>query len=203
VVPAVGADGKVRVHIQTKELVTLEHRSGPDAPWEHGCETPCDVRLPAADEYRVVGIGLNESVPFSLTAPNGDVVTIHVAPGIKSRAKTGEIMTFTGAVLLVGAVVVGIGASDPGKTFQANGVTDNYNWDVIAVGTTVAVAGLITGILGGAWWYDNSHSRVAGDVQQGADQPARGSNEPRYLTGMRMGAPNIQAYTAPLFSTTF
>ncbi len=198
---APGADGLVQIHIETKELVTLEHRSGPTAPWQHGCETPCDTRLPGADEFRVVGNGVNESEPFSLTTPKGDVVKIHVAPGLKSRARIGEILTFTGAVLVVGALVVGIGASDPGATFPANGQTDNYNWNVIAVGTGVAVVGLVSGILGGAWWYDNSHTRVAGDVQ--GDQPARGGLEPRYQTGMRMAGPAMPSYTAQLFSTSF
>ena len=183
------------------ELVTLEHRTGPGAPWERGCETPCDARLPGADEFRIVGQGVNESEPFSLTTPKGDVVKIHVSPGLKSRAKIGEVMTFTGAVLFVGALVVGIGASDPGATFNANGTTNNYNWNVIAVGTTIGVAGLVTGILGGSWWYDNSRTRVAGDVQ--ADQPARGGLEPRYQTGLRLAGPEIPIYGAPLFTTSF
>jgi len=195
------ADGLVKVHIATKELVILEHRSGPTAPWTAGCETPCDARLPAADEYRIVGTGVNESEPFVLTAPKGDEVTVHVSPGLKKRERLGEILTISGAVVTIGAVAIGIAAADPSRTFNASGTTDNYNWNVIAVGTAVAVVGITTGILGGAWWYDNSQTRVAGDVQ--ADPPARGGLEPRYQTGMRMSAPNIATYSATLFSTSF
>ena len=200
------ADGLVKVHIQTKELVTIEHRRGPEAAWEHGCETPCDARLPANDEYRIVGNGVVDSPTFLLTSPKGDMVKVHVAPGIKSKAKVGEILTFTGAVLVVGALVVGIGSADPGSVFSSNGGnnTDNYNWDVLAVGTGVAVAGIVTGVLGGAWWYDNSHTRIAGDVQEEGTQPAsRGGMEPRYQTGMRFAAPGLQTYSAPIFSTSF
>jgi hypothetical protein len=200
---APAAEGTIKVHIQTKELVTLEHRSGPDASWQHGCQTPCDAQLPAADEYRVIGEGVNESQPFSLTVPKGDTVTIHVSPGLKSKEKTGEIMTITGAVVFVGAVVAGIAAADPSVINQANstGVTNNYNWNVIAVGTTVALAGLVTGILGGAWWYDNSHTKVAGDVQ--GDQPVRGGLEPRYQTGLRQTIPNLPSYGTPVLSLSF
>ena len=200
VASAPGADGTVQVHIATKELVTLEHRS-PGGAWQRVCETPCDARVPGGDEFRIVGEGINDSQPFSLTTPKGDVVKIHVAPGIKRKAKIGEYMTFTGAVLFVGALVVGIGAADPGSTFQANGSTNNYNWDVIAVGTAIGVVGAVSTILGGAWWYDNSQTRVAGDVQ--GDQPARGGLEPRYQTGLRVSAPAAPMYSAPILSATF
>ncbi len=39
---AQAGDGLVKIHIATKELVSLEHRSGPGAPWQFACETPCD-----------------------------------------------------------------------------------------------------------------------------------------------------------------
>jgi hypothetical protein len=199
--PVESTEGLVEIHIATKELVTLEHRSGPGAPWQFGCQTPCDKKLPGADEFRAVAEGAVDSEPFNLTTPKGDTVKIHVAPGLKSKAKVGEYMTFTGAVLFVGALVVGIGASDPSATFNANGSTNNYNWNVIAVGTAIGVAGLATGIVGGAWWYDNSSTRVAGDIQ-GA-QPARGGLEPHYQTGMRMNGPSAPVYGAPLFSASF
>jgi hypothetical protein len=195
-------DGKVEVHIQTKELVTLEHRSGPDGAWQFGCQTPCDTRLPAGDQYRVVGEGLNESEPFALTSPNGDVVKISVSPGLRKRERTGEILTLAGAAVFVGAVVVGLAAANPGSVFQANGSTDNYNWNVIAVGTGVAVAALTTGIVGASWWYDNSRTRVAGDVQ--GEPPARGANDPRFAPGLRLaGSVMPPAYTATVFTTSF
>jgi hypothetical protein len=203
------ADGLVKIHIMTKELVTLEHRSGANAPWQHACETPCDTRLPPADEYRIVGEGVAESSSFSLTTPKGDEVKIHVAPGLKSKAKIGEVLTFTGAVLVVGAIVVGVGAADPSSVFNASGQTDNYNWNVIEVATGIAVTGVVAGILGGAWWYDNSHTRVAGDLQENDQRspppPVRGGLEPAYQTGMRLSGPGlgVPSYTAPLFTTSF
>jgi len=198
-----GADGLVMVHIQTKELVTLEHRSGPNGAWQVGCETPCDARLPVGDEYRVVGAGVNESGTFALSTPKGDTVKVHVAPALKSRERLGQALTITGAVVTVGALVVGVAASDPGATFSSttSGATDNYNWNVIAVGTAVALAGLTTAIVGGAFWYDNTETRVAGDVQ--GQQPARGDIEPRYQTGMRTNGVTLPSYSATLFSTTF
>jgi hypothetical protein len=192
----VAGDGLVKVHIETKELVTVEHRSGPGAPWQVACETPCDTRLPAADEYRIVGQGLNPSKTFVLTTPKGDTVKVHVAPGLKHREKVGEVLTITGAVVTVGGLIVGLAAASPSSVFQADGTTNMTNWNVIAAGTTVALAGLVTGILGGAWWYDNAHTRVAGDVQ--GEPPARGGVEPRFQTGLRSATPA----TGPVYSTT-
>jgi hypothetical protein len=199
--PAVGADGRVEIHIATKELVTLEHRSGPGAPWVTACQTPCDERLPAGDEYRVIGEGLNDSNVFALTSPRGDTVKIHVAPGFKKKERIGKIMTITGGVVFVGAAVIGLVAANPGNDFNASGTTNNYNWDVIIVGTTIAVAGLATAIVGGSYWYNNAETRVAGDIQ--GEQPVLGGIEPRYQTGMRMGAPTAPVYSTSLFSTTF
>jgi hypothetical protein len=199
--PAPLVDGKVEVHIHTKELVTIEHRASPNDPWETACETPCDARLPAGDQYRVVGEGVNPSETFALTSPTGDVVTIHVAPGLKKRARIGEALTIGGAVVFVGAAVIGLVAANPQGAFSANGATDNYNWDVIAVGTGIALAGLTTAIFGGSWWYNNASTRVAGDVQ--ADQPTRGSIDNRYQTGMRMNGPAIPTYSTSVFSTSF
>ena len=197
--PAV-ADGLVEVHIQTKELVALEHRTGPDAAWQVACETPCDTRLPAGDEYRVTGRGLNDSEVFALTSPKGNVVRIHVAPGFTKRERIGKIMTIGGGVVLVGAVVIGLAAADPSKTFNADGSTNNYNWNVIAVGTGFALAGLTTAIFGASWWYDNAHTRIGGDIQ--GEQPAHGGIEPRYQTAFRLGAPSMTAGTT-LFSHSF
>ncbi len=146
-------------------------------------------------------MGLNESKPFVLTTPKGDTVKIHVAPGLRQREKIGEALTITGAALTVGALIVGLAAAEPSSVFSSSGSTDNANWNVIAVGTGVAVVGLVTGIFGGAWWYDNAHTRVAGDIQ--GEPPARGGLEPRYQTGMRVAVPNLPSYSATLFTASF
>jgi hypothetical protein len=193
----------IQVHIRTKELVVLERRSSADGAWQPACETPCDARLPVGDDYRMVGPGLNDSKVFQLGTGKDGVANLSFRVGQKKKEKIGEYMTIGGAVLFVGGVVGGLAAADPGSIFNSNGGnnSNDYNFNVIAVGTTIAVAGLVTGLVGLSWWTDNSHSLVAGDIQ-GAP-PAKGGIEPRYQTGMRMTGPTTAAYTTTIFSTSF
>lgn len=194
------ADGTVQVHIKTKELVVLERR-GSDNVWTTACETPCDARLPVGDDYRMVGPGLNDSKVFHLGQGKDGVVTLHFRPGVKKKEKTGEYMAIGGGILFVGGVVGGLIAASPSSVFNSSGTSNDYNFNVIAVGTGIALAGLVTGLVGVSWWVDNSHSLAAGDIQTA--QPARGDLEPRVQTGMRMSSPTNAGYTTTIFSTTF
>jgi hypothetical protein len=192
-------DGTLLVHLDSPSPVSLEHRSAQSA-WEHVCDSPCDQRLPVGDEYRIVGgADVNESNPFVLDSAKGDRAVLYVAPGSKSRQKIGTGILITGAVLFVGGIVGGLLASCPSCTFQANGTTDNQNFLAIGIGTGIAVVGLSGGIFGAAWMVDNAHSRVSGAVQ--AAPPARGANDPAYVTGLRAPMPGMtQALNVPLFS---
>jgi hypothetical protein len=194
----VSTDGTLMVHLETPSPISLEHRAGPQAAWEHACDSPCDVRLPVGDQYRIVGgADINESNSFVLDGSKGDRAVLYVAPGSKNRQKIGTGVLIGGAVLFVGGVVGGLAASCPSCTFQANGTTDNRNFLAIGIGTGLAVVGLSAGIFGASWMVNNAHSQVSGAVQ--AAPPARGANDPVYVTGMRAPVPPMtQSMNIPL-----
>ena len=146
-------------------------------PWQTACETPCDARLPLGDEYRMVGPGLNDSKPFVLAVGKDGDSKLHFQPGFKRKEKIGEGLAIGGAVLLVGGVIGGLAAASPSSVFNANGTSNDYNFNVIAVGTGIAVTGLVVGLVGVSYWSDNSSSKVAGDLQGAL--AARGGTEPR------------------------
>jgi hypothetical protein len=177
--------------------VSLEHRAGPGAAWEHACDSPCDQRLPVADQYRIVGgPDVNESNPFVLDGSKGDRAVLYVAPGTKTRQKIGTGILIGGAIVAVGGAIGGFAASCPSCDFNQGTSTDNRNWLAIGVGTGLAVVGISASIFGAAWLIDNSHSRVSGAVQ--AAPPARGANDPVYVTGMRAPMPPMtQSLTLP------
>jgi hypothetical protein len=198
VVVVASTDGTVLVHLETPSPVSLEHRAGPQAAWEHGCDSPCDARMPVGDEYRIVGgSDINQSNSFILDGSKGDRAVLYVAPGSKNRQKIGTGILIGGAVVLVGGVIGGLAAACPSCTFQANGTTDNQNWLAIGIGTGLAVVGLSAGIFGASWLVNNAHTQVSGAVQ--AAPPARGAADPVYVTGMRSTVPPMtQSVNFPL-----
>jgi hypothetical protein len=193
---AATADGTVLVHIETHERGNLERRSAPGGAWEFACEAPCDKRLPVGDQYHFVGAGVNESRVFNLDGSRGDRVVLYLGGGDKQREKIGKwTVVGAGALFVAGILTIAIG-SHPSHTFQADGTTNNSNFNVLAVGTSLIVVGLAGGLFGGAWWYGNSRSHVTGDVL-GAP-PARGSLPPAQQTGMRMPVPAAQTFEVPV-----
>src|SRR5262249_26409205 len=62
--PTEVADGMVEVHIESSTAVRLMKRAG--SSWETVCTSPCDTKVGVTPEYRIGGIGLNDSNPFTL-----------------------------------------------------------------------------------------------------------------------------------------
>jgi hypothetical protein len=207
-------DGTVEVHVEsTNWWMSLEHRSGPNAPWEPACEEKCDKRLPVADDYRVVGIGLSPSRPFNLDASKGDKLTLKIVVGEHRKEKVGMwILIGGGALIVAGILTIAIG-SHPSQTFQADGTTNDTNFDVLTVGTTLILGGLIGGIYGGATWYNNSHSHVGGDsvgapTAEPKDQASLIPPKPVFWgsteqTGMRMQGSVAPIFQIPIINRSF
>jgi hypothetical protein len=197
-----GADGLVEVRIENKgKAIRLEHRSAPNAPWEPACEDQCKTRVPVADEYRVVGTGINESKVFHLNASQGDHVELRVITGESSKERIGKYVLIGGGALIVAGILTMAIGCHPGDTFTLDGTTNQTNFDVLTVGTSLVLAGVVGGLYGGATWYNNTQSHVGGDVMGAA--PTRGSIPAPEQTAMRPSMPGIQAYQIPIFRTTF
>jgi hypothetical protein len=210
-------DGTVEVHVDsTNWWMSLEHRSGPNAPWEPACEEKCDKRLPVADEYRVVGVGLSPSRPFTLDGSKGDKITLKVVVGEHRKEKVGMwVLIGGGALIVAGILTIAIG-SHPSETFQADGTTNNTNFDILTVGTGLIVGGLIASIYGGATWYNNTHSHVGGDTigapgpvsKDPKDDASLLSPKPVFWgsteqTGMRMQGSVAPVFQIPIINRSF
>jgi hypothetical protein len=169
--PAPSTDGTVEVHIDSPQTVSLERREG--ATWQHVCVSPCDQRLSVSGEYRILGTDLNESKAFMLDSTKGKVV-LYVAPGYHNTAQQGLWIAVGSGAVLVGGILTILLGSDGKTPFNADGQTHLGNTNAIFAGSVLILAGVCGGILGSAWLYDNSHTRVGGDVAKAppASEPA-------------------------------
>ncbi len=163
--PPANPPGTVTVHINSPKVVALEKRTDSGAPWEHVCNSPCDVPTSTNDQYQIVGIDLNGSRPFVLDSSLGDKITLDVQPGIHNKGARGGWLLAGGIVLAVGGLVTIVAGSrntavpgDSGANFSTQ------NTDFIFVGSALITAGIVLGITGGSFMYDNAHTRVEGAV---------------------------------------
>lgn len=205
------APGTVTVHVNAPQKVSLEHRAAGHETWEFVCNSPCDQALSSTDEYRVVGAGLNESRPFMLDTSNGDKITLDVTPGTHNKYSTGEWVLIGGGVFIVGGVVALLAGSSSNAVQGADGtVTSDKNTNWIFVGTSLILAGVIGGLVGGSFMYDNAHTHVDGGTpvdekktnNEGVSIKVTASRAPTWHedTGPAITAvPNI----VPLFQRSF
>jgi hypothetical protein len=161
----VNPPGTVTVHVDSPKAVSLEKRADANSPWQFVCNSPCDIPVPTSDQYHIVGVDLNDSRPFVLDASLGDKVTLDVAPGNHNKATHGEWILLAGGALAVGGIVTLLVGSKNNDVAGDTGVAANsQNTDVIFVGSALIVAGLVAGITGGAFMYDNAHTKVEGGI---------------------------------------
>jgi hypothetical protein len=157
--------GTVIVHINSSKSVTLEKRADAHSPWEHVCNSPCDVATPTGAQYHIVGTDLNGSRPFLIDASLGDRITLDVTPGIHNKAVTGGWILAGGIALTVGGLVTLFAGSKSGYVLGDNGTSPSTsNTDFIFTGSLLITAGVILGFTGGAFMYDNTHTKVEGAV---------------------------------------
>jgi uncharacterized membrane protein YidH (DUF202 family) len=186
------ADGTVEVHVEARDkMVLLEHRSAPS----------------------VLGTGINDSHAFSLDGTKGDRVTLRVVAGEHKRENLGKFILIGGAALIAGGIITIAAGSHPSQTFQADGTTNNTNFDVLTVGTALILGGIIGSVYGGATWYNNHHSHVGGDVQgatpllnpKDVNKEDASTVRPELVgfTGMRTPGPVAPMFQIPLINRTF
>jgi hypothetical protein len=168
--PAV-APGTVIVHINSEKKVTLEKRTSATSPWEHVCNSPCDLATSTSDQYQILGEELNASAPFILDASGGEKVTLDVTPGYHNKGARGGWILAGGALLVIGGVVTILAGSKSAYVGGADAtVTNNTNTDFISAGSVVILAGVIVGITGASFMYDNAHTKVNGPIGQVPDK---------------------------------
>jgi hypothetical protein len=121
-----------RVHLDAGKGVLLLQDTPSGATVEI-CEAPCDAQLPTKGHYRVSGGGSGMSDSFTLRAPAGTAETLSVDGSARTLAAAGAIAIFTGTVLLLAWIGIGL--------LSDNGISDTANF--------VCLGGGIPGVLGG------------------------------------------------------
>ena len=153
----------VSVHLESSVVADLEHRAGPDAPWENICVTPCDIVTRTAGEYRIVGVGIAVSRPFVVDAAKGGALSVTVRPGSLAIARRGLwLLAGAGAIGIAGAITLAAGGAS--GAFDAGGVGSQSRTDFLFAGSLMLVAALGMGVWGTADWTENRLSRLDGPV---------------------------------------
>lgn len=175
------ADWTVKVHVSTDEPVVLEHRASANAPWEVACDSPCDVALPVADEYRFAPTSdARETEPFLLKTDKPDAngaITVehHKSNGTLFKASP-FIIAGSAAVFITGIVMATVGITKAHGT-QADGSREQTN-AVTGAGTLLIMAGLGGGYFGVSSYINNKYSDANGDVRRLEPQPSHGEVAP-------------------------
>lgn len=182
IIPATAsADWTVRVHVSTDEPVALEHRTAENAPWEFACNSPCDVNLPVADEFRFAETSdARASEPFLLKTDKPDAngaITVehHKSSGALFRASP-YIIASSVAVFITGIVMTTIGVTKAHGTL-GDGSREQTN-ALTGAGTLLIMAGLGGGYFGVSSYVNNKYSDVNGDVRRLVPQPSHGDTAP-------------------------
>lgn len=120
-----------RVHVDAPRHVSLYRKPAGSESWFLACTSPCDVRLPTNDEYRVQGTDVKRSETFRLHAINGEVV-VRADPSSLSGSLFGGILATVGGVTaLIGLVAI------PEKKSRTGGVV------ALAIGSALIVGGFL------------------------------------------------------------
>jgi hypothetical protein len=120
-----------RVHVDAPRHVSL-YRKPPGAEnWYLACSSPCDVRLPLDDDYRVQGTDVKRSDTFKLHAINGEAVVRADPSSLTGSIFGGILATVGGITALVGLVAV------PEKKSRTGGAI------ALAIGSALVVGGFL------------------------------------------------------------
>ena len=159
----------------TDVTVRVDRRDGPDDPWRHACDSPCDIVLPLAGEYRI-----NGGEPFRLRGNDGGAIEL---------AYRGPSSTGIGSILIgVGAVALPLGV----LMIARSGAKDGW-----AAGDDSRNVGIITAIVGGL----SLLSGIVSVARAGSaiTQVASASREPTWVAP-RVLAMRRAEMMVPLFS---
>lgn len=198
--PLVAEEDLVEIHIESPRPVRLIRRHGDNTDWYKVCHSPCDVKVPRADELMITGRGVYRSKPFHVGAEHGKRVTLFINPASKKMHRAGLLALGGAGVLALGGAVVLAAGVAPDSTFSNDGTTHNENTTAIAVGSLLLVGAVTAGITGGAWTFDNMKTKV--EVEVPSRQPNREPGQPAQ-TGLPSPQAMAPAFAIPLFRGTF
>jgi len=160
---AVSATSSETVTVQATKEVLVEHRADAGAPWKHICSSRRGCAFtPEGGEYRVIGVDVSPSKPFTIRSAGMLKVDI-ASPPLMRR---GEWLLGIGAgVTVVGLIVLFASSAfaDPTDT-GPNGKIRDEKIGMLIGGSALTFSGLGVGVYGGALYYNNMRSTVTGPI---------------------------------------
>jgi hypothetical protein len=174
--PAKPPEPVVRIHIRAPTIVQLYRHVGVE--WVHACESPCDVELPLADEYRTFGGRNGTSQPFRLHGSPGESIEVTVDPpatggvglGVALGAFSGLALLFSSGLALEEAGELHDTVCGQPRNCQNNQSTLDAGLVTMAVSAAVLTVGLAIAV---------SSAQV--DILQRAAPPAPDVWRPRFV----------------------
>ena len=197
---------KVRVHVAARRRVELQRRPMDSVEWQDACASPCDMELPLADSYRVLGMG--ESKEFRLRGKAGDVVELDIKlPSTGGKISGGILAGVGGFVLTFSSLFVLAGATSPSSCQGAGdiGPCGAQATSLLDSGLVGAAIGAAAGVLGLVLL----HYSATTDVLQNGDdvlpmpEKRPDFSEPRVRIASEPIPSNGPALVIPFLSGTF
>jgi hypothetical protein len=191
---ATAANGVV-LHVTSPETVSVENSDTGSVV----CTSPCDKTVSSSARYRIGGG--RPSPDFVLTSSNGRA-DVKVKPASPAKFWTGVGALALGGLLIAGGVgVLVYGVENRPAVAGGDGTeTDNTFTDTMSVGTSLAILGTVSALLGGAIVLSNASTKVRGDLNTARLSPQVAPSA-RAASATAVVLPKITS--APLFTGTF
>jgi hypothetical protein len=181
---------EVVLHVASPDAVSVANSE----TGEVVCTSPCDKPVPSSGRYKIVGA--RPSPDFTLTRTSGKA-DVKVKPGSKRDFWLGVGGLGLGGALIgtgVTLLIYGVETREPVPGGDGE-TTDNTFTDLMALGTTLTIAGTVAALWGGATVLANAQTKVRGDLNTARiDVPRSSNNTARSLP---------KATSIPLFVGTF
>jgi hypothetical protein len=125
-------------------------------------------------------------------------------PGNPDKAKTGWILVGVGGAVAIGGIVVDIVGANSGSVSGAGGSgdnnqTNNTRTDLYFLGTTLIVAGLVTGIYGGSMVWSANH----GEDTKASAKPVEDAKGDSLTQAAQAKLASAPAFVIPILGATF
>jgi hypothetical protein len=188
----------VLVHVESLERVDLERRSGEE--WKLVCTSPCDVRLPVDERYRIAGDDVRPSPVFSL-AGHGGCVDVLARPKSSGLHAIGVVMTSLGGPMILGGLILELEGALMTENDTRSAPTSSFSYG----GAALALFGVATLSTGLAILISNRHTKIA---LQGSEPAKHEAGTPWLRTSTwRDASTDERALPTPqvfsIFRTTF
>jgi hypothetical protein len=174
------SDAMPEVHIKGSQQLVLEQLD--ERAWREVCRAPCDLRLPSDRRYRISGLRVRTSRPFTLAPTDGRAV-LDVEAASEGASSGGVGLIVVGSILVPIGLLVALGGS----------TTASY------AGVVMSLTGLVGIIAGGVMLGGAAHT----EVRQPLGGSAASVRMPTWNATLERPPPSGMSFALPVLAGTF